>query len=170
MDFYISKTETHRSFRNTDGQDYRTRSMITLFGSMVQFDYPNQQLREEFPKYLRNSDNQKILVVCAGESEKEFLKEGGSFDKKNIKLKFSVPAESRELEIDGTLFLLKEDFDELKNLIDTLPRPNTYLYGTIVPVGGRLETPNKAYMEGYFEGIKTLSYLHGEQVYSDDEE
>jgi hypothetical protein len=111
MDFYISKTEIHRSFHNTDGQDYGTRSMVTLFGSMVQFDYPNQQLREEFPKYLRNSDNQKILVVCPGESEKEFLKDGSSLEKKNIKLKFSVTKESLELVMEGTLYLLKEDFE-----------------------------------------------------------
>lgn len=162
MDFHISKTEIHASFHCTDGSDYRTRSMVTLHGAMIQFDNPNEQFRNEFPQNIRNSKNQKILAVCAGNSEQEFLKKGSSVEKTNIKLDLSVV--NNELEISGTLYLLKDDFDRLVRIVEGLPRPNTYLYGTIVTIGGKVSNPSKAYIEGYCEGLTTLSYLHGESA------
>lgn len=139
--------------------------MVALYGAMIQFDTPNQQFRDEFPQNLRNSKNQKILAVCAGKSEQEFLEKGSSFDKTNIKLDLKVV--NNELEISGTLYLLKDDFDKLVQIVQGFPRPNTYLYGTIISVGGKVSSPSKAYLEGYCEGLTTLSYLHGEEKAND---
>ena len=161
MDFHISKTEIHTSFHCTDGSDYRTRSMVTLYGAMIQFDNPNEQFRNEFPQIIRNSKNQKIFAVCAGKSEQEFLAKGSSVEKTNIKLDLSVVND--ELEISGTLYLLQDDFDKLVRIVERLPRPNTYLYGTIVTICGKVSSKSKAYIEGYCEGVNTLCYLHGEE-------
>lgn len=161
MDFHINKTEIHTSFHGTDGSDYGARSMIALYGAMIQFDNPTEQFRNEFPQNIRNSKNQKILVVCAGKSEQEFLEKGSSFEKTNIKLDLLVV--NNELEISSTLYLLKDDFDKLVQIVQGFPRPNTYLYGTIISVGGKVLSPIKAYLEGYCEGLTTLSYLHGEE-------
>lgn len=161
MDFYINKTEIHTSFHCADGLDYRKRSMVTMYGAMMQLDAPNQQFRDEFPQNITNSKNQKILAVCAGKSEQEFLENGSSFEKTNIKLDFSVV--NNELEISGTLYLLRDDFEKLVHIVQGFPRLNTYLYGTIVSIGGKVLSPTKAYLEGYCEGLTTLSYLHGEE-------
>lgn len=161
MDFYIDKTEIHTSFHCTDGSDYRRRSMVTLHGAMIQLDMPNQQFRDEFPQNIRNSKHQKILAVCAGKSEQEFLEKGSSFEKTNIKLDLTVV--NNELEISGTLYLLKDDFDKLVQIVQSFPRPSTYLYGAIISVGGKVSSTSKAYLEGYCEGLTTLSYLHGDE-------
>lgn len=162
MDFHINKTEICISFHNSDGLNYGSRSIVKMHGSMIHFDDVNQQFRDEFPQKFKNSENQQILVVCADESEQEFLKKGSSFEKTNIKLDLTVV--DNELVIGGTLYLLKDDFDRLMQVIQGLPRPNTYLYAVIVSIGGNVTSPSKAYIEGYCEGVRVLSYLHGEKI------
>ncbi len=162
MDFYINKTEICVSFHRPDGFNYGSRSMVKMRGSMIHLDSVNQQFTDEFPQHIKNSENQQILAVCAGESEQEFLEKGSSFEKTNIKLDLTVV--DNELVISGTLYLLKDDFDRLVQVVQELPRPNTYLYAVIASIGGKVTSPSKAYIEGYCEGVRILSYLHGEKT------
>ena len=161
MDFYINKVEVHYAFNELDGSNYRTRNMISLFGSAAIVNYPNEELRNFFLHTKSSSESHRIDVVCPSDSEKEYLKEESSFTRKNIKLNFSLDKD-RALSITGVLYLLSENYDTLIHVVSQFPKENSYLIGNIILVGGKLSSSSEAYIEGYCEGIKVLTYLHGE--------
>jgi len=161
MDFHINKVEVHYAFNELDGSNYRTRNMISLFGSVTFIDYPNEELRNLFLHTKPASESHRIDVVCPGDSEKEFLKGESSLTRKNIKLNFSLDKD-RALSVTGVLYLISENYDTLIHVVSQFPKENSYLIGNIFLLGGKLSSSSEANIEGYCEGIKVLKYLHGE--------